>query len=58
MILGNIWHLPAIWMGMAFAASVISIRIGISVALGTLSRPVSWRSKRPSAYHNPLGQSI
>lgn len=29
----NIWLVAAIWMGMAFLASLISIRIGISVAL-------------------------
>jgi Kef-type K+ transport system membrane component KefB len=29
----NIWFVAAIWMGLAFAASLISIRAGISVAL-------------------------
>jgi len=29
----NIWLIAAMWMGMAFVASLISIRIGISVAL-------------------------
>ncbi len=29
----NIWFIAAIWMGLAFLASLISIRIGISVAL-------------------------
>lgn len=29
----NIWFEAAIWMGLAFAASLISIRLGISVAL-------------------------
>ena len=29
----NIWFVAAIWMGLAFAASLISIRVGISVAL-------------------------
>ncbi len=29
----NIWFIAAIWMGMAFIASLISIRVGISVAL-------------------------
>src|ERR1017187_8430921 len=29
----NIWFIAAIWMGLAFIASLISIRIGISVAL-------------------------
>lgn len=29
----NIWLVAALWMGMAFIASLISIRIGISVAL-------------------------
>jgi Kef-type K+ transport system membrane component KefB len=29
----NIWFNAAIWMGLAFIASIISIRIGISVAL-------------------------
>jgi Kef-type K+ transport system membrane component KefB len=31
--MGNIWFIAAIWMGLAFAASLISIRAGISVAL-------------------------
>jgi len=29
----NIWYVAAIWMGLAFIASLISIRVGISVAL-------------------------
>jgi Kef-type K+ transport system membrane component KefB len=29
----NIWYIAAIWMGLAFVASLISIRAGISVAL-------------------------
>jgi Kef-type K+ transport system membrane component KefB len=29
----NIWFAAAIWMGLAFVASIISIRLGISVAL-------------------------
>src|ERR1035441_7370955 len=29
----NIWFIAAIWMGLAFVASLISIRLGISVAL-------------------------
>lgn len=29
----NIWLLAALWMGLAFIASLISIRVGISVAL-------------------------
>jgi len=29
----NIWYVAAIWMGLAFVASLISIRVGISVAL-------------------------
>ena len=33
MVLDNIWYVAAIWMGLAFAASLISIRTGISVAL-------------------------
>lgn len=33
MILDNIWYVAAIWMGLAFVASLISIRTGISVAL-------------------------
>ena len=32
-MLENIWFSAAIWMGLAFIASFISIRIGISVAL-------------------------
>jgi len=29
----NIWYVAAIWMGLAFVASLVSIRLGISVAL-------------------------
>jgi len=29
----NVWYVAAIWMGLAFLASLISIRVGISVAL-------------------------
>jgi hypothetical protein len=29
----NIWFIAAIWMGLAFVASLVSIRTGISVAL-------------------------
>jgi Kef-type K+ transport system membrane component KefB len=29
----NIWYVAAIWMGLAFIASLISIRVGLSVAL-------------------------
>ncbi len=29
----NIWFVATIWMGLAFVASLISIRLGISVAL-------------------------
>jgi len=29
----NVWYIAALWMGLAFLASIISIRIGISVAL-------------------------
>jgi nucleotide-binding universal stress UspA family protein len=29
----NIWFIAAFWMGLAFVASLISIRVGISVAL-------------------------
>lgn len=29
----NIWYIAAIWMGLAFLASLVSIRVGISVAL-------------------------
>lgn len=32
-ILNNIWFVAAIWMGLALIASLISIRIGVSVAL-------------------------
>jgi Kef-type K+ transport system membrane component KefB len=32
-MLENIWFAAAVWMGLAFIASLISIRIGISVAL-------------------------
>jgi Kef-type K+ transport system membrane component KefB len=33
MLFDNIWLTAALWMAMAFAASLISIRVGISVAL-------------------------
>src|SRR6266478_6205357 len=29
----NVWYVAALWMGLAFVASLISIRLGISVAL-------------------------
>ena len=29
----NVWYVAAIWMGLAFLASLVSIKIGISVAL-------------------------
>src|SRR3989337_2192180 len=32
-MLENIWFAAAVWMGLAFLASLISIRMGISVAL-------------------------
>ena len=32
-MLENIWFVAAIWMGLAFIASLISIRLGVSVAL-------------------------
>src|SRR5438132_1625451 len=32
-MLNNIWFIAAIWMGLALIASLISIRLGISVAL-------------------------
>ncbi len=32
-MLDNVWFVAAIWMGLAFVASLISIRLGISVAL-------------------------
>src|SRR5436309_3243325 len=31
--MNNIWFVAATWMGLAFAASLISIRLGISVSL-------------------------
>src|SRR5256884_1997179 len=32
-MLGNIWFIASVWMGLALIASLISIRTGISVAL-------------------------
>jgi len=32
-MLENVWFIAAIWMGLAFVASLISIRLGVSVAL-------------------------
>lgn len=32
-MVSNVWLVAAAWMGLALAASVISVRIGISVAL-------------------------
>src|SRR2546428_1523107 len=32
-MLENIWFIAAIWMALAFVASLVSIRLGISVAL-------------------------
>src|SRR5271157_80219 len=31
--MNNVWYVAAIWMGLAFVASLVSIRTGISVAL-------------------------
>lgn len=33
MFFDNVWFVAAVWMGLAFVASLISIRIGVSVAL-------------------------
>lgn len=45
----NVWYVAAIWMGLAFLASLISIRIGISVALieifvGVAAGNIHWGS--------------
>lgn len=32
-MLNNIWFVATIWMGLAFIDSLISIRLGVSVAL-------------------------
>ncbi len=32
-MLTNVWFIAALWMGLAFIASIVSIRIGVSVAL-------------------------
>src|SRR5260370_8887683 len=32
-VFGNVWFVAAIWMALALVASLVSIRIGISVAL-------------------------
>ena len=32
-VLNNIWFVAAIWMGLAFVASIVSIRLRVSVAL-------------------------
>lgn len=29
----NVWFMAAAWMGLTFVASILSIRIGVSVAL-------------------------
>jgi Kef-type K+ transport system membrane component KefB len=47
----NLWQAAAIWMGVAFAASLISIRTGISVALieivvGVVAGNSSWGGQR------------
>jgi Kef-type K+ transport system membrane component KefB len=49
----NIWFIAAIWMGLAFIASLISIRIGISVVLveilvGVAPSNFSAFTRRPS----------
>ena len=32
----NVWFIAALWMGLAPAASVIAIRLGVSVALAEI----------------------
>jgi Kef-type K+ transport system membrane component KefB len=48
----NIWYVAAIWMGLAFVASLVSIRTGISVALieivvGVIAGNIHWGGDHP-----------
>ena len=51
-MLENIWFIAAFWMGLALLASLISIRLGISVALieilvGVMVGNITLRAKPP-----------
>lgn len=47
----NIWYIAAIWMGLAFLASLISIRLGISVALIEILVGVAAGNIHPAGAH-------
>ncbi|HEV2320301.1 MAG TPA: cation:proton antiporter [Verrucomicrobiae bacterium] len=47
----NIWYVAAIWMGLAFIASLISIRLGISVALIEILVGVAAGNIHPGGAH-------
>src|SRR6266581_5394204 len=50
----NIWYVAALWMGLAFVASLISIRLGISVALIEIVVGVIVGNIHFGQYHNLL----
>jgi len=58
-MIDNIWFVAAIWMGVAFPASLISIRFGISVALveiriGVLGGNFLEFTRQPNRRHSGL----
>src|SRR5437773_4560856 len=53
-MLDNIWFIAAFWMGLALLASLISIRLGISVALVEILVGVTVGNLRFGQYHNLL----
>src|SRR6266567_1903462 len=50
----NVWYVAALWMGLAFVASLISIRLGISVALSEILLGVIVGNLHFGQYHNLL----
>src|ERR1035441_6685162 len=53
-MIGNIWFIAAFWMGLALLASLISIRLGISVALIEIVVGVIVGNIHFGQYHNLL----
>jgi hypothetical protein len=52
--MGQVWPQSALWIGLALAASIISIRVAISVALIEILWS-AWSQATPSASHSPNG---
>ena len=61
----NIWFIAAIWMGLALVASLVSIRLGISVALVEIlvgvvagNLPIAIMGHRISQFNSTVPPSI